>query len=387
MAKYRNPYGDIDVRLEVIEVEREERAAIDHKRQEHAAVVYERREEREAIESEGGDAIDGLISADAILSTAWPEPRWAVPGLLPAGLTICGGRPKVGKSWLGLQLALAVAGGGQVLDTRAKEGRVLVLALEDPPRRLKERMDRQRWPRGLPVEVLPLGKFQEKVGDLGRGGAGRLADQMERGQYRLVVIDTFSRAFAGDQNDHVEMTTALSPIQEIAQTLNTAVLIIDHLRKGVGGDADAVVDLLGSTAKAALCDAVMGLYRERGKTAARLLVTGRDIEERSLALTMDWQTGLWRCEGRADALELAGRQAEIVAVIREMGNVGIMEISAAVGLNRGVVYRTCAELCETGVLVKGGTRSSGVRYTLADDPREEIEGDIDTGYGGYALKQ
>jgi len=327
------------------------------------AIDYGRRE-RAAIQGEDENVIEGLISADDILTTAWPEPRWAVPGLLPAGLTICGGRPKVGKSWLGLQLAMAVASGGEALGSKAVAGRVLVLALEDPPRRVKERMVRQGWPAGLPVEVLPLGKFQERVGDLGRGGAARLASQIERGQYRLVVIDTFSRAFAGDQNDHAAMTAALSPIQEIAQTLNTAVVIIDHLRKGGTDTADAVVDLLGSTAKAALCDAVMGLYRERGKAAARLLVTGRDVEERSLALTMDWQAGLWRCEGRADAVELAGRQADIVAVVKEMGGATIAAISTAIGRDRSNTYRACMDLCERGIIVKTGKGWGRVRYGL-----------------------
>jgi predicted transcriptional regulator len=88
-----------------------------------------------------------------------------------------------------------------------------------------------------------------------------------------------------------------------------------------------------------------------------------------------------------DVTTSESHRARIVEMIRQMGTARIMEISTAVGLNRGVVYRACAELCETGVLVKGGTRSSGVRYTLSDDPREEIEDDIDTGCGGYTLKQ
>jgi hypothetical protein len=272
-------------------------------------------------------------------------------------------------------MALAVAAGGDVLSSRAEPGRVLVLALEDTPSRLRERMARQGWPRGLQVEVLPQGKFMEKVGDLGRGGAARLSAQMRRGQYRLVVIDTFSRAFAGDQNDHAAMTMALSPLQEIAQKHNTAVLIIDHLRKGLAADSDAVVDLLGSTAKAALCDAVMGLYRERGKAQARLVVTGRDIEERCLSLSMDWQTGLWRCDGRADVVELAGRQAEIVEVVREMGSVGVTEIAEAIGQNKGYVHRLCSQLCGNGVIEKTGRGRSETKYSIIDDAGQEDEGE------------
>ncbi len=90
---------------------------------------------------------------------------------------------------------------------------------------------------------------------------------------------------------------------------------------------------------------------------------------------MDWQTGLWRCEGRADAFERTLRRAEIVEVIREMGSAGIIEIAAAVDLDKGNVYKICAEMCAGGVLVKSGYGRGKVRYTLLDDEEdmEDIE--------------
>ena len=50
-----------------------------------------------------------------ILSTVFPEPNWIIPKLIPEGLTILGGRPKVGKSWMLLQIALTVKCGGRYL--------------------------------------------------------------------------------------------------------------------------------------------------------------------------------------------------------------------------------------------------------------------------------
>jgi predicted transcriptional regulator len=82
---------------------------------------------------------------------------------------------------------------------------------------------------------------------------------------------------------------------------------------------------------------------------------------------MDWQTGLWGCEGRADAFELAGRRAEIVVVIREMGSAGIVEIAEAVGINKGTAYRLCAELYEVGKIVRTGTAQGEVRYALYEE--------------------
>src|SRR5262249_36487301 len=61
-----------------------------------------------------GLAIDIFTAAD-LHSMELPEPKWAVDGILPDGLTLLAGKPKLGKSWLALNLALAVAGGGFAL--------------------------------------------------------------------------------------------------------------------------------------------------------------------------------------------------------------------------------------------------------------------------------
>ena len=52
-------------------------------------------------------------TAAELLDAEFPEPKWAIEGLIPEGLTIIGGRPKVGKSWLLLQAAIAVGTGGR----------------------------------------------------------------------------------------------------------------------------------------------------------------------------------------------------------------------------------------------------------------------------------
>lgn len=55
-----------------------------------------------------------------------------MPGLIPEGVTILGGKPKIGKSWLALDMCLAVAAGRTCLgDTVPIEGDVLYAALED----------------------------------------------------------------------------------------------------------------------------------------------------------------------------------------------------------------------------------------------------------------
>ena len=78
------------------------------------------------------------IAATELWGKTFPAVRWAVPGLLPEGVTLLAGSPKIGKSWLALGIAVAVATGGIALGTIPVDpGEVLYLALEDTQRRLQ----------------------------------------------------------------------------------------------------------------------------------------------------------------------------------------------------------------------------------------------------------
>lgn len=295
-----------------------------------------------------------LLTADDILTTEWPEPVWAIPDLLPVGLAILAGKPKAGKSWLALQIAQAVGAGGVALGRRVERGPVLYLALEDPPRRLQERMVKQHWPRGLPVEFMPMGRFIDEVGDLRNGGGERLARQIQVQRYRLVVIDTLSRSVQGDQNDVADMTIALAPLQEIAHEHNCAVILIDHHKKGGGFDPDAINDILGSVAKGAMTDTAWGLYRESGKAGAKLAIIGRDVEVQTLALTFDGLTGCWQCEGDADKLEITENRQAILDAVEGMGRAALTDVAEAAGRNKGSVYRDLQDLVAAGLLAQRG---------------------------------
>src|SRR5262249_25545453 len=68
---------------------------------------------------------------------------WHLVEHLTEGLTILAGRPKVGKSWMALDIALGLAGGYYILGAiKLEPADVLYAALEDNPRRLRSRIDR-----------------------------------------------------------------------------------------------------------------------------------------------------------------------------------------------------------------------------------------------------
>ena len=307
-----------------------------------------------------------LLTADEILTTDWPEPTWAVPNLLPVGLTILAGRPKVGKSWLALQIAQSVASGGVALGERIEQGPVLYLALEDTERRLKDRMTRQGWTTGLTADFMRMGQFQVQIDDLCNGGGERLARQIEWRGYRYVVIDTLSRSIYGDQDDVGAMTLALAPIQAIAHDENCAVIMVDHHRKMFLSDPDCVSDILGSTAKGAMADSIWGLYKERGKAGAKLAITGRDIEERTLALNFDAMLGCWQCEGDADVLELTERRQEILDALEVLGRSGVVDIAKAIEQPKSHTYTRLQDLVNAG-LVQRYSKGRRVYYELFEE--------------------
>ena len=69
------------------------------------------------------------------------RPQMIVDNLLPVGLTVLAGSPKLGKSWLVLGLACSVANGTEFLHQSTAQGDVLLLDLEGSPYRIKERLE------------------------------------------------------------------------------------------------------------------------------------------------------------------------------------------------------------------------------------------------------
>lgn len=254
-------------------------------------------------------------TAAEILAAVFPEPTWLVPNRIPTGLVMLGGRPKIGKSWLALQMAIAVGSGGRVFGEILPKGRVLYLAFEDSPRRLQARMQKQ-------LAGNPNITFHTAYMPFTEGGMTKLQAEISTGGYTLVVIDTFARAIAGkrriDNDDSGDMTSIMGELQTIATTLDTTILILDHHRKTNGLESSPIDEILGATAKSAVADCVMGIFRAQGKKGATLKITGRDVEEQELALDWDGKFCCWQFIGDASDVRKDSLKSDILTAIRAL---------------------------------------------------------------------
>src|SRR5262249_51517278 len=102
---------------------------------------------------------DGLITAEALQVKQFKPIRIVLSGLIPEGATILGGKPKVGKSWLALDVCLAVSCVRFVLgETKPVQVDALYLALEDNERRLhwriKKIVQNDKWPPRLSLHTV-----------------------------------------------------------------------------------------------------------------------------------------------------------------------------------------------------------------------------------------
>lgn len=285
----------------------------------------------------GTSASPRIWRASELMSMRFDPVRWAIPGLLPAGLAILAGRPKLGKSWLGLGWVIDVCRGAPVLKKMdVVQGEALYLALEDGPQRMQERLalmlgDNQ------PPESLHIVTEWPRMNE----GGLEMLDQFltEHKKTRLVVIDTFKRVRPIEKNSQRLYDLdydAIQPVAALARLHNVAIVVVLHTRKGESSDPLEMVS--GTLGLSGAADCVLVLRRERGQADASLFVTGRDVEEQDLALRWEKDDVLgWSLLGNADQFRKSKERQQIIDAIQSMPGMSPAEIADAIGKPRGGV--------------------------------------------------
>lgn len=292
-----------------------------------------------------------LWTAAELLATEFPPLKWIVPDILPEGLAILAGRPKIGKSWLALDIAQAAGGGGQALGRNVAPAKVLYIVLEDGPRRLHDRL---RSLHAAPPTNLTFALDWPK---LDRGGLSALQTAVAQSGYNLVIIDTLSRALqTSDQNNSTEMTSTLGGLHQLTILHGISLVLIDHHNKLADLSGDPIQALYGSVAKAGVSDVILGLFREPQKSEARLKVSGRDVEALDLALTWNDASATWALAGDAEAVRRKTNKDLVLEAIGALEALGQLPCTKTIAgyleMNDGNVNRLLSALLTDGRIVK-----------------------------------
>lgn len=229
------------------------------------------------------------VDADTLMTTPLPTIQYVVDQLLPQGLHILAGAPKVGKSWLALWLCLCVSKGESVWGFPTAQSSVLYLCLEDSYVRIQTRLFQ------LTEDAPDTLHFANLSDNIGNGLEAQIQKFLaEHSETKLVVIDTLQkvRRTVPDSNAYANDYRDLSALKQLADQNHIAILLIHHLRKM--NDDDPLNMISGTTGISGATDSSFVLKPDkRGSSRATLYCTGRDIEYRELPLEFRKDTHTW----------------------------------------------------------------------------------------------
>jgi AAA domain len=167
------------------------------------------------------------------------EHRWLVTGLWSEqAVGIVGGEPKCCKSFLALDLAVAVAAGVPCLRRFAvpRAGRVLLFAAEDALDIVRRRLEGISAAASVALASLDIQVITAPTVRLDLDADRRnLAETVASLQPRLLILDPFVRLHRVDENASGEVGPLLAYLRELQRRHDVAVLVVHHAKKGGGG--------------------------------------------------------------------------------------------------------------------------------------------------------
>ena len=308
----------------------------------------------------------GLRSGAWLDAQTFPTLRYHVPCLVPEGLTLNVGPPKVGKSWMVLDYSLAIAAGGRVFGSVPVDARpVLYLALEDGDRRLQDRARKLLDGAAIPSAFEYMTRVQ----------AGRVVETLRawldrhRDAAPFVVLDTLGKvmppALMGESSYQRDYRVG-SALKLLVDEHPGSALVLNHHDRKAATD-DFVQSVSGTNGLAGAADTIIVLSRRRHEAEAVVNVTGRDVVEGEYGLVL--QHGYrWLLDGadfaraaasvsqRRTTEALGDRSAAIVGYARNQSpkTITAAEVGTRYDISTDDAGRYLRRLVDAGRLVKRG---------------------------------
>ena len=204
------------------------------------------------------------------------EHRWLIEGLwADQAVGIVGGEPKCCKSFLALDVAVAVASGAPCLRRFPvmRTGPVLLFAAEDALHVVRRRLEGIALAAQVAFETLDIHVITTASLRLDRKEDQiRLQETVDAVRPRLLVLDPFVRLHRVDENVAADVAPLLDYLRQLERRFHTAVLLVHHARKGAA-HARAGQALRGSSEFHAWGDS--NLYLRRRDDALLLTIEHR----------------------------------------------------------------------------------------------------------------
>ena len=294
------------------------------------------------------------------LAVVTDEQRWLVDQLWgEQAVGIIGGEPKCCKSFLALELAVAVASGRPCLRRFrvSHPGPVLLFAAEDALPIVRQRLQGIAEIMGvvfeqLDVQVITAARLRLDL----RHDVERLANTIAHLRPRLLVLDPFVRLHRCDENASAEVAPLLDLLRQLQRQHSLAVVVVHHAKKG-GGNIRAGQALRGSSEFHAWGDSLLYL-RRHGESLSLLAEHRAAASPDSLALRLrsdDGRLALEIVDKRPldeppPNLSVADRIREVLGSAGQPVALGSLRNSCR--LRKATLCQALADLTRDGLVVK-----------------------------------
>jgi hypothetical protein len=292
-----------------------------------------------------------------------------VRDLIPnEGITLICAKPKVGKSWLVLDVALASTMDRYVLgDIKPVQGDVLYLALEDSLRRIQARMTKllptftEEWPEGLTFATQWRRVDQGGLDDIREWAAETKAKGRNIAFIAIDVLKMVRPPSKAGQPPYEADYEAIKGLHQLAIELGVPIVVIHHTRKQAAED---LIDTVSGTAGlTGAVDTIIVIERQSQGTVFD--VRGRDIEANSLAVEFNKNTCRWTILGPAAEFKRSDNQAKIIEALRQAaGPLGPKKVTEVTGMTEDNAKQSLSRMAKNGEIVRVGRGE----YTLSDHP-------------------
>lgn len=184
-----------------------------------------------------------IVDAASLAGRAIPQRSWHVAGMIPVGtVTLLGGDGATGKSLLAQMLATSTAIGATWLGFEVRHGPVLFVTAEDDLDELHRRLDAILAETGTRFEEVTGLSLVSLAGEDAVLGAfdGRtntvkptplfdaLDAHMRASKPALVILDTLSDLFAGDENQRTQARQFIGLLRGLAVRHSLALVLLAH---------------------------------------------------------------------------------------------------------------------------------------------------------------
>ena len=291
------------------------------------------------------------------------QQRWLVTDLWSEeAVGIIGGEPKCCKSFLALDLAVAVAAGTPCLRhfPVARPGRVLLYPAEDALHIVRRRLNGICTAAGLDlaeldVQVITAASLRLDL----EADRANLDETVARLKPRLLVLDPFVRLHRIDENISGEVAPLLAFLRELQRRHAIAVVVVHHAKKGAG-NIRAGQALRGSSEFHAWGDSNLYLRRD---SADRIVLT---VEHRaasampSVTLELAQRGGALALEPVQTARQSDPKTVEPISVDQRITaalahseqTTPFSELRASCRVRTATLYQRLAAMTAAGLIVK-----------------------------------